>query len=110
MTAFSAEVIDLRTLKPLDMDTISASVRKTNRAIVVHEACRSGGFGAEVAARINEELFDYLDAPVLRVGALDTPIPYNHELESLVIPSANSIVEAVRGLQIHLKPVSAATS
>ncbi|PIV99419.1 MAG: alpha-ketoacid dehydrogenase subunit beta, partial [Deltaproteobacteria bacterium CG17_big_fil_post_rev_8_21_14_2_50_51_6] len=72
-----AEVIDLRTLKPLDFPLIAESVKKTYRAMVVHEACLTGGFGAEIAARIGEELFDWLDAPVTRIGAKDVPMPFN---------------------------------
>ena len=94
----SVEVIDPRTLKPLDEETILASVRKTNRLIVVHEACVSGGFGAEVSALVMEKAFDWLDAPVVRVGAPDVPMPFNDKLESLVIPSQARIVEAVRAL------------
>ncbi len=71
----AAEVVDLRTLKPLDFATVAASVRKTNRAVIVHEACLTGGFGAELAARIQAELFDHLDAPVLRVGTRTCRIP-----------------------------------
>jgi acetoin:2,6-dichlorophenolindophenol oxidoreductase subunit beta len=91
-----AEVIDLRTLKPLDFETIAASIRKTNRAVVVHEACLSGGFGAEVSARINSDLFDYLDAPVLRVAAKDVPMPFSPRLESFVLPKAEDVIRAVR--------------
>ncbi len=91
-----AEMIDLRTLKPLDFDTIAGSIRKTNRAVVVHEACLSGGFGAEVSARINSELFDYLDAPVLRVAAKDVPMPFSPRLENFVLPKAEDVIKAVR--------------
>lgn len=91
-----AEVIDLRTLKPLDFGTIADSIKKTNRAVVVHEACLSGGFGAEVSARINSELFDYLDAPVLRVAAKDVPIPFSPRLENFVLPKAEDVIKAVR--------------
>jgi len=91
-----AEVIDLRTLKPLDFDTIADSIKKTNRAVVVHEACLSGGFGAEVSARINSELFDYLDAPVLRVAAKDVPMPFSPRLENFVLPKAEDVIKAVR--------------
>jgi len=91
-----AEVIDLRTLKPLDFETIAASIRKTNRAVVVHEACLTGGFGAEVSARINSELFDYLDAPVLRVAAKDVPIPFSPGMEKFVLPKAEDVIRAVR--------------
>ncbi len=91
-----AEVIDLRTIMPLDMDTVLASVRKTNRAVVTHEAHRNAGFGAEIAARIMEQGFQHLDAPVERVGALDVPIAYSLPLESATLPSPDKIVAAVR--------------
>ena len=94
----SVEVVDPRTLKPLDEDTILDSVRKTNRLLVVHEACRKGGFGAEVAAIVIEKAFDYLDAPIVRLGAPDAPIPYNDELERYAIPSQDRIVEELRRL------------
>jgi pyruvate/2-oxoglutarate/acetoin dehydrogenase E1 component len=94
----SLEVIDPRTLKPLDEETILESVRKTNRLVIVHEAWRNGGFGAEVAAMVVEKAFDYLDAPIGRVGAPDTPMPYNDELERLAIPSQERIIEAVRAV------------
>ena len=90
-----AEVIDLRTLKPLDFDLIAQSVRKTRRAIVVHEACMTGGFGAEVASRIGEELFECLAAPVLRVGAKDVPIPFSPVMEQYVLPQVVDILAAV---------------
>ena len=90
-----AEVIDLRTLKPLDMDTVSESIRKTHRAVITHEACLTGGFGAELAARIQDELFDELDAPVKRVGARDVPIPFSPPMEDFVLPNTGQVVEAV---------------
>ena len=93
-----AEVVDLRTLKPLDMDTVAASIRKTHRAVIVHEACVTGGFGAELAARIQDELFDELDAPVKRVGAKNVPIPFSPTLEDFVLPSVDDVVEAVRSV------------
>jgi len=93
-----AEVVDLRTLKPLDFETIAGSIKKTNRAVVVHEACLTGGFGAEVSARINCELFDYLDAPVLRVAAKDLPIPFSPCLENFVLPKVADVVNAVRAV------------
>jgi pyruvate dehydrogenase E1 component beta subunit len=93
-----AEVIDLRTLKPLDMDTVAASIRKTHRAVVVHEACRTGGFGAELAARIQDELFDDLDAPVKRVGARDVPIPFSPPMEDFVLPNVGQVIDAVRAV------------
>jgi pyruvate dehydrogenase E1 component beta subunit len=90
------EVIDLRTLKPIDFLTISQSVKKTNRAVVVHEACLTGGFGGELVARISSELFDELDAPVLRVAAKDLPIPFSPPLEKFVLPKLEDIISAVR--------------
>ena len=92
----SVEVIDPRTLKPLDEDTLLASVRKTRRLVVAHEACLTGGFGAEVAALAAEKAFDWLDAPVARVAALDTPMPYNEALERQVIPSQQRIADTIR--------------
>jgi acetoin:2,6-dichlorophenolindophenol oxidoreductase subunit beta len=92
----SVEVIDLRTLTPLDMTTIAASVTKTHRAIIAHEAVRNGGFGAEIAARIGEELFDELDAPVVRVACPFVPIPFAPELERALLPGPGNIVRAVR--------------
>jgi pyruvate/2-oxoglutarate/acetoin dehydrogenase E1 component len=92
----SVEVIDLRTLTPLDMTTIAASVTKTHRAIIAHEAVRNGGFGAEIAARIGEELFDELDAPVVRVACPFVPIPFAPELERALLPGPDNIVRAVR--------------
>ena len=94
----SVEVIDPRTLQPLDEETILGSVRKTNRLLIVHEAWVRGGFGAEVAAMVVDKAFDYLDAPIARLGAPHTPMPYNDRLELEVIPSQERIVEAIRGL------------
>jgi len=91
----SVEVVDLRTLKPLDEETILASARKTGRVIIVHEACKRGGIGGDIAAMIMEEAYDDLDGPVLRVCGLDTPIPYNLELEKVCIPTTEDIVEAI---------------
>jgi pyruvate/2-oxoglutarate/acetoin dehydrogenase E1 component len=92
------EVIDLRTLVPLDMETVVASVEKTARAVVVHEAVRTGGAGAEIAARIQERVFFALDAPVWRVAGTDTPIPQDPELEAACIPSVDDITAAIRAL------------
>jgi pyruvate/2-oxoglutarate/acetoin dehydrogenase E1 component len=92
------EVIDLRTVQPLDSATILASVRRTNRALVVHEAVTFGGIGAEVAAQIQEEAFDYLDAPVLRLGAPFAPVPFSPVLERAYIPDSNRIVAGVQRL------------
>jgi pyruvate dehydrogenase E1 component beta subunit len=94
----SVEVVDVRSLLPLDTETIFASVRKTHRVLVSYEDWKSGGFGAEIAARIGESCFDDLDAPVLRVGGLNVPMPYARNLELLCIPNENDVVEAVRKL------------
>jgi len=92
------EVIDLRTVQPLDSAAILASIRRTNRALVVHEAVTFGGIGAEIAAQIQEEAFDYLDAPVLRLGAPFSPVPFSPVLERAYIPDSNRIVAGVRRL------------
>lgn len=94
----SVEVIDLRTLVPMDMETIAESVRKTHRVVIAHEAVRTGGLGAEIAARVGDELFDELDAPVTRVGCPFAPIPFAPELEKALLPGSDAIVRAVRGL------------
>lgn len=94
----SVEVIDPRTMQPLDTETIIASVKKTNRVIVVHEAVRFAGLGAEVAAQIQEEAFDYLDAPVGRVAAPFSPVPFSPALESHYQPSPARITEAIRSV------------
>jgi pyruvate dehydrogenase E1 component beta subunit len=94
-----AEVIDPRTLKPLDAEPILQSVIKTGKAIVVHEAAKTGGFGGEIVARIVEsEAFDYLDAPIRRVAGLDIPIPYNRNLEEAAVPQVNTIAAEAREL------------
>lgn len=92
----SVEVVDLRTLVPLDVETIVASVKKTSRAVVLHEASLRMGYGAEVAAVIQEECFWYLDQPVKRIGAKNTPIPTSPTLEDAVIPQPADIAEAIR--------------
>jgi pyruvate/2-oxoglutarate/acetoin dehydrogenase E1 component len=94
----SAEVIDLRTLAPLDIDTALGSVERTARAVVVHEACRTGGAGAEIAALIQERAFYSLDAPVARIAGADLPIPQNPALEQHCIPSVEGIVARVEAL------------
>ncbi|PSB23649.1 alpha-ketoacid dehydrogenase subunit beta [Stenomitos frigidus] len=93
---YDPEVIDLLSLKPLDFDTIGASIRKTHRVIIVEEAMRTGGIAAEVIASINDRLFDELDAPVLRLSSQDIPTPYNGGLENLTIVQPQQIVEAVQ--------------
>src|SRR6202044_3583187 len=92
------EGIDLRTLVPYDWDAIATSVRKTSRALVVHEDVRSWGYGAELAARISDELFEDLDAPVRRVAATDTFCAYQPKLEDAILPQTEDIVRAVRDL------------
>jgi len=92
----SCEVVDLRSLAPLDDDTVMASVRKTGRAVVVEECWRTCGLGAEVASRIFENCFDVLQAPVRRVSGLDVPMPYSRKIEQLCIPQKETIVQAVR--------------
>ncbi len=94
----STELIDLRTVVPLDIETVLELVRKTRRCVVCHEAWTFGGFGAEVAAEIQEALFDELEAPVLRIGARSVHIPFAPGLERAVVPAAEEIAEAVRQL------------
>jgi pyruvate dehydrogenase E1 component beta subunit len=93
-----AEVIDLRTLNPLDIGTVVESAKKTGKVIIVYEGWRTGGAGAEIAAQIYEAAFDHLDAPVERVATLDTPIPYNARLERAALPSAADIVKVAERL------------
>jgi len=93
-----AEVIDLRTLRPMDTDTLIASVKKTGRAVTVEEGWQQSGIGAEVAARIMEHAFDYLDAPVMRVSGKDVPMPYAANLEKLALPSAAEVVKAAKAV------------
>ncbi len=95
---FSVEVIDLRSLVPLDMDTIAQSVRKTGRVLVVHEDKLTGGFGGEIAARITEECFESLDAPVRRIGSLDCPVPFSRLLEAAVLINEDKIRHALEDL------------
>jgi len=94
-----AEVIDPRTLVPLDLETIVASVERTTRLVVAHEAVTHGGAGAEVAALVQEAAFDHLDAPVARVGAPFAPVPFSAQLEDSYLPGVDEIVAAVRGLR-----------
>jgi pyruvate dehydrogenase E1 component beta subunit len=93
---YDPELIDLISLKPLDMKTIGESIRKTHRAIIVEECMKTGGIGAELTALINEQLFDELDAPVMRLSSQDIPTPYNGMLERLTIVQPEKIVEAVQ--------------
>ena len=93
-----AEVVDLRCLRPLDMETVLESVRKTHRALVVEEVWKTGGFGAEVAAQIQEHAFDHLDSPVVRVAGEEVPMPYSQPLEQLAIPDGDRVAKAVKSL------------
>ncbi len=90
------EIIDPRTLVPLDKEAILSSVKKTGRVLIVHEACERCGFGAEIAAILAKEVFDYLDAPIERLGAKNVPMPFNPKLEEFVIPKVDEIVEIVK--------------
>ncbi|HEY0304407.1 MAG TPA: alpha-ketoacid dehydrogenase subunit beta [Longimicrobiales bacterium] len=92
------EIIDLRTLLPLDEDAIIASVKKTSRALIVHEDTRTGGIAGEIGMRISEKAFEWLDAPILRVTAIDTPVPYSPPLEDYYLPQVADIVTACRYL------------
>jgi len=92
------EVVDPRTLVPLDIETICQSVRKTNRVVIVYEGCKTGGAGAEIGLQIMEHAFDYLDAPIIRLGAFDAPVPCSRYLEDNYIPQVKDVVQAVRTL------------
>ncbi len=91
-----AEIIDLRTLRPLDMEPVLESFKKTNRAVIVEEGWRSFGVGAEIASRLYEEAFDYVDAPIQRVAQKEVPLPYNRDLEQLALPQVADVVKAVK--------------
>jgi pyruvate dehydrogenase E1 component beta subunit len=91
-----AEVVDVRSLRPLDVETLANSVKKTEKAVVVHEAPVIGGAGGEIAAVLQEAAFDYLDAPIGRVGAIETPVPYCYTLEQEYLPNTQRIVDKVR--------------
>lgn len=91
-----AEIVDLRTLRPLDMQPVIESFKKTNRAVIVEEGWRSYGVGAEVAARIYEEAFDYVDAPIQRVAQKEVPLPYNRTLEQMALPQVEDVIRAVK--------------
>jgi 2-oxoisovalerate dehydrogenase E1 component beta subunit len=97
----SAEVVDLRTLQPLDRETILASIEKTSKALIVHEDVRTLGMGAEVAAILAEEAFDLLDGPIMRVTAPDTPVPFSPPLEKAFLPDADKILAAARQLAAY---------
>jgi 2-oxoisovalerate dehydrogenase E1 component beta subunit len=95
------EVIDLRTLAPLDKEAILSSVKKTSRALVLHEASLTGGIGGEISAIISQEAFEWLDAPVLRVASIDTPVPYSPPLEDYYLPQVKDVVDAARKLAAY---------
>jgi pyruvate dehydrogenase E1 component beta subunit len=90
------EIIDLRSLRPLDMEPVLESFKKTNRAVIVEEGWRSFGVGSEVASRIYEEAFDYVDAPIKRVAQKEVPLPYNRTLEQLALPQVEDVIQAVK--------------
>jgi pyruvate dehydrogenase E1 component beta subunit len=94
----NAQVIDLRTLRPMDTETIVASVKKTGRIVTVEEGWPQSGIGAEIAARVMAEAFDYLDAPVSRVSGKDVPMPYAANLEKLALPSVADVVAAAKAV------------
>jgi 2-oxoisovalerate dehydrogenase E1 component len=98
MAGVSVEVIDLRTMYPLDVETILESVKKTNRLLVAHEDVLFMGFGAEIAAIVAEQAFEYLDAPIMRVGGKYTPIPHSPILEKAVLPNADWVEAAAEKL------------
>jgi pyruvate dehydrogenase E1 component beta subunit len=91
-----AEIVDLRTLRPLDMEPVLESFRRTNRAVIVEEGWRSYGVGSEIASRIYEEAFDYVDAPIKRVAQKEVPLPYNRTLEQLALPQVDDVIQAVK--------------
>ena len=92
------EIIDLRTLLPLDREAIADTVKKTNRVIVLHEDTKTGGIAGEIAAIINEEVFDYLDAPIVRIASLDAPVPFSPPLEKAFMPKVEDVVREARRL------------
>jgi pyruvate dehydrogenase E1 component beta subunit len=94
----AAEVIDLRTIKPMDMETIVESVKKTGRIVTVEEGWRQSGVGAEIAASVTEQAFDWLDAPVTRVAGKDVPMPYAANLEKFALPSVAEVVAAAKAV------------
>ena len=94
----SCEIVDLRTILPLDKKTIIDTVKKTNKAVILHEQTKTGGVGAEVSALISEYCFDYLDSPIIRVAAPDTPVPFSAQMEEVFIPQAKDVIAAVEKL------------
>ena len=97
----SVEIIDLRTLLPLDEDSIVESVKKTNKLLVVHEDTRTGGIAGEIAIRVSEKAFEWLDGPILRVTAIDAPVPYSGSLEDYFLPQTDDVLKAARYLAAY---------
>jgi len=95
------EVVDLRTLAPLDRETITSTVSKTNKVIILHEDTRTGGIAGEIAAIINEEVFDDLDGPIIRITAIDTPVPFSPPQEERFLPQLGDVVERARWLKAY---------
>ena len=98
---FEAEVLDLRTIVPWDKERVLEGVRRCSKVLVLHEDTRTGGFGAEIAATIAEEAFEHLDAPVMRLAAPDTPVPFSPPLEKAFIPQVDDVVKALRELAAY---------
>ena len=90
------EVIDMRWLRPLDMEPVFESFKKTNRAVIVEESLPMYSFGSEIAAQIQENCFDYMDAPIKRVHAMDVPLPYAHDIELMALPDTQKVINAIR--------------
>lgn len=95
------EVLDLRTLLPLDKEAIFSSVKKTNKVMILHEATKTGGIGAEISSLISEEVFDHLDGPIIRIAAPDTPVPYSPPMEEFFIPNASDVIKAAERLAAY---------
>jgi 2-oxoisovalerate dehydrogenase E1 component len=92
------DVIDLRTIVPWDVDMVMESVRRTGRCVIVHEDCITAGFGAEISARVTDECFNYLDAPVRRCAVADIPVPYNKGLMAAVVPTTETVIAELKAL------------
>lgn len=97
-----AEIVDLRTLRPMDTEIIIDSVKKTHRVVVLHEACITGGIGGEIVAKIAENVFDYIDAPIKRVGIPDVPIPYAKSLEDTIVPTKEKLIACIKAVMEEL--------
>jgi 2-oxoisovalerate dehydrogenase E1 component beta subunit len=95
------EVLDLRTLSPLDREAIAETVRRTNKVMIVHEDVRTGGIAGEISAIINEEAFDSLDGPIVRITALDTPVPFSPPQEEFFLPKASDVIREARKLSAY---------